>query len=304
MQSIIALDPAGPFAQPLSDLSWLLIAAMFAVLIAVIGFTVAAVFARGTLKRIVGRPGLVVVGGLIFPAVVLSGLLAWSLGVTDRVMARAEPTDLRIRVTGEMWWWRVHYLDGERVLFETANEIRVPVGRTVAFELQSADVIHAFWIPQLGGKMDMVPGRTNTLRLQADTAGVFRGQCTEFCGAAHALMAMEVIAEPQADFDAWAVRQTEAASGAGAGWDVFAASGCGACHAVRGTEANGQIGPDLTHFGGRRTLAAGILENTPDNLRKFIRHAGEMKPGLRMPDYERLTDTEVDAVATWLESLQ
>jgi cytochrome c oxidase subunit 2 len=306
MQTIVALDPAGPFAQPLSDLSWLLIAAMFAVLIAVIGFTLAAVFARGALKRVVGKPWMVVAGGLAFPAVVLTGLLIWSLGVTDRVMARAEPTDLRIRVTGEMWWWRVHYLDGERVLFETANEIRVPVGRTVAFELQSADVIHAFWIPQLGGKMDMVPGRTNTLRLQADKAGVYRGQCTEFCGAAHALMAMEVIAEPQADYEAWAARQAEAASGAyaGEGWDVFAASGCGACHAVRGTEANGQIGPDLTHFGGRRTLAAGILENTPGKLRKFIRHAGEMKPGLRMPDYERLTEVEVDSVATWLESLQ
>ncbi len=305
MQSIAALDPVGPFAQPLSDLSWLLIAVVFAVLAVVIALTFLALFAGSAVKRIVGKPWVVLVGGLAFPVVVLSGLLAWSLGVTDKVASRAEPTDLRIRVTGEMWWWRVHYLDGDRVLFETANEIRVPVGRTIAFELKSNDVIHAFWVPQLGGKLDMVPGRTNTLRLQADQPGVYRGQCTEYCGAAHALMAMEVIAQPQAEFDAWAALQAQPASElGGAGWEAFASSGCGACHSVRGTPANGLIGPDLTHLGGRQTIAAGILKNEPAILRRFIRHAGQMKPGLRMPDYDRLPEESVDAIASWLESLQ
>lgn len=304
MQSLAALDPAGPFAQPLSDLSWVLIAAMFGVLAIVVALTLFAIFTRGALKRVLARPWMVIAGGLVFPAVVLSGLLAWSLGVTEKVTARAEPTDLRIRVTGEMWWWRVHYLEGDRVLFETANEIRVPVGRTVAFELASNDVIHSFWVPQLGGKLDMVPGRTNVLRLQADRAGVYRGQCTEYCGAAHALMAFEVVAEPQADHDAWIVSQARTATGSGPGWDVFAASGCGACHTVRGTSANGQIGPDLTHLASRRTLAAGILPNDAATLRRFIRHAGDLKPGLRMPDYDRLSEEDVDTVASWLDTLQ
>lgn len=305
MQSIAALDPVGPFAQPLSDLSWLLIATMFAVLAIVIVVTVLAIFARGALKRLVSRPWVVIAGGLVFPAIVLSGLLAWSIGVTNKVASRAEPTDLLVRVTGEMWWWRVHYLEGDRVLFETANEIHIPVGRTVAFELKSNDVIHAFWVPQLGGKLDMVPGRTNTLRLQADQPGVYRGQCTEYCGAAHALMAMEVVASPQEQFDAWsAVQAQPAAQPSGAGLEAFASSGCGACHSVRGTSANGLVGPDLTHLSSRQTIAAGILKNDPATLRNFIRHAGQMKPGLRMPDYHRLPPESVDAIASWLESLR
>jgi cytochrome c oxidase subunit 2 len=304
MRSIAALEPAGPFAEPLTDLSWGLIVVMGIVVAIVIAVTAVAVFARGALKRSLGKPWLVIAGGLVFPVIVLSGLLAWSVGVTDVVVARAAPGDLRIRVTGEMWWWRVHYLDGDRVLFETANEIHVPVGRTVAFELASNDVIHAFWVPELGGKMDMVPGRTNVLRLQADRAGVFRGQCTEYCGGAHALMALEVVAQPKEDYDAWAARQAMPAAASGAGWETFAASGCGACHTVRGSSANGQIGPDLTHLAARKTNAAGILLNDPQTLRRFIAHAGELKPGLRMPDYRRLSAEEVDAVASWLETLQ
>ncbi|RYG33383.1 MAG: cytochrome c oxidase subunit II [Burkholderiales bacterium] len=305
MQTIVALDPQGPFAQPLSDLSWLLITAMFAVLAIVIVLTLLAVFARNTVKRLIAKPGMVIIGGLAFPTIVLTGLLVWSLGVTDKVAAKPEPTDLRIRVTGEMWWWRVHYLEGDRVLFETANEIHIPVGRTVAFELASNDVIHSFWIPQLGGKMDMVPGRVNMLRLQADAAGVYRGQCSEYCGAAHALMAMEVVAQPEADYQAWAASQAEPARNpSGPGLDAFAASGCGACHAVRGTTANGMIGPDLTHVGSRRTIAAGILPNDKATLTRFIKHAGELKPGLRMPDYDRLPQQDVEAIADWLHAMQ
>jgi cytochrome c oxidase subunit 2 len=305
MQSIAALDPAGPFAQPLSDLSWLLIAAMSGVLFVVVAVTLMALFARGTLRRVVGGRWIVVVGGLAFPAVVLSILFVWSLGVTEKVASKPEPGDLRIRITGEMWWWRVHYLDGDRVLFETANEIHIPVGRTIALELASNDVIHSFWVPQLGGKMDMIPGRTNYLRVQSDRPGVFRGQCTEFCGSAHALMAFEVVASPHEAFDAWAARQAQpAASPAGAGWDTFAANGCAACHTVRGTPADGELGPDLTHVASRRTLAAGILPNDPATLRRFIRHAGDLKPGLRMPDYDRLQEAQLEAIAGWIGTLQ
>ena len=304
MESFVTLDPAGPFAQPLSDLSWLLFVVMFAVLAVVIGFTLLALFAGRSVRKWVGSRWLVIAGGLAFPAIVVSALFVWSIGITDKVMARSEPGDLRIRVTGEMWWWRVHYLDGDHVLFETANEIRIPVGQTVAFELGSNDVIHAFWIPQLGGKMDMIPGRTNLLRIQADRAGVYRGQCVEYCGSAHALMALEVVAQSPADFDAWAERQAQPAAGAGAGWDLFAQSGCGACHTVRGTEANGLLGPDLTHIAARRTLASGILPNDPETLRSFVRHPRALKPGIRMPGYDRLSEADIDAIATWLETLQ
>ena len=244
-------------------------------------------------------------GGLAFPAVVVTGLLVYSLGVTERVTAQPASGDVRIRVAGEMWWWRVQYPGAEGVMFETANQIHIPVGRPVTFELVSNDVIHSFWVPQLGGKMDTIPGRTNLLRLQADRPGVYRGQCTEYCGGAHALMALEVVAQPQAEFEAWAAVQAQpAAMSDHPGWTVFAESGCGACHTVRGTDANGLIGPDLTHLASRRTIAAAVQPNTPETLRRFIAHAGDVKPGLRMPDYERLSEAEVSAVADWLGTLQ
>lgn len=301
----VALDPAGPFAASLTSLSWVLIAVMSGVLGIVILATAFAVLGRGNLKQALGRRWMVLAGGLAFPIAVLSMLLAWSLSVTASVAAAPASTDLRIRVTGEMWWWRVHYLEGDRVLFETANEIHIPTGRTVAFELNSNDVIHAFWIPQLGGKMDMIPGRTNVLRLQADEAGVYRGQCSEYCGGAHALMAVEVVAQPQAEYDAWTIRQAQSVTTPShPGWTAFANSGCGACHTVRGTDANGLIGPDLTHLASRRTLAAAIQSNTSETLRRFIRHAGVLKPSIRMPDYDRLSEADVAAIADWLGTLQ
>lgn len=298
------LNPAGAFAQPLSDLSWLLIVTMTLVLGIVAIVTVLAIIAPARLKRVLGKPSLVIIGGLVFPGVVVSALLVWSLGVTDAVAARRAPDDLRIHVAGEMWWWRVTYFEDDRALFQTANEIRIPVGRTVAFELSSNDVIHSFWVPQLGGKMDMIPGRTNLLRLQAEKPGIYRGQCAEFCGAGHALMAMEVVAMAPDEFEAWASRQAEPAEASGAGWNAFADNGCAACHTIAGTPADGKIGPDLTHIGTRRTLAAGILPHDPATLRRFIAHAGDLKPGVRMPNYDRLGAEDLEAIASWLEGLR
>jgi cytochrome c oxidase subunit 2 len=298
---VAALDPAGPQAAALADLSWILIVMFFAVTGVVLLATVISALPGGRAKALIGKRWIVVWGGLAFPAVVVTGLLIYSLAVTEKVTAGPASGVVRIRVAGEMWWWRVQYLDEQGVAFETANQIHIPVGRPVSFELVSTDVIHSFWVPQLGGKMDMIPGRTNTLRLQADEQGVFRGQCTEYCGGAHALMALEVVAQPQAEFDAWAAAQAQPAAATDhPGWALFADSGCGACHTVRGTDANGRIGPDLTHLVSRRTLAAAVQPNTPEALRRFIRHAGDMKPGLRMPDYERLSEADVAAIADWL----
>jgi cytochrome c oxidase subunit II len=302
---VAALNPAGPQAEALTGLSWVLIAMFFAVTAVVVICMAIAVRRGGKVKTLLGKRWIVVWGGLAFPAVVVTGLLLYSLTVTGKVTAQPAPSDVRIRVAGEMWWWRVQYLDAEGVAFETANQIHIPVGRPVSFELISSDVIHSFWVPQLGGKMDMIPGRTNTLRLQANEPGVYRGQCTEYCGGAHALMALEVVAQPQAEFDAWAAAQAQPGAATDhPGWRVFAQSGCGACHTVRGTDANGRIGPDLTHLASRRTIAAAVQPNTPEALRRFIAHAGEVKPGLRMPDYERLSEADVSAVADWLGTLQ
>jgi cytochrome c oxidase subunit 2 len=242
---------------------------------------------------------------------VLGVLLVWGLVLTADLDRPPGAGEMRVRVTGEMWWWRVAYLDarGEEA-FADANEVHIPAGVPVTFELDSADVIHSFWIPRLGGKEDMIPGRRNTLRLQADAPGVYGGQCAEYCGGPHALMGLVVVAHDAADFAAWRVRNTQDAPAVAAtppvarGARVFETAGCAACHAVRGTEANGLAGPDLTHVGSRRTLGAGILPNTPDAMARWIADAQAIKPGNRMPSYRTLDVADVRAVAAYLGALR
>lgn len=299
------LDPAGPFAAPLSEISWVMFAMGGAVLLLVC-LALALAFTGGAAKQFVASHKFIVGAGFVAPVIVLTACLVYGLSTTARLNAPPEPGELTIRVTGEMWWWRVQYLDGDRTLFETANEIRIPTGAPVTFQLTSADVIHSFWVPRLAAKLDMIPGRTNTLRLQADAPGAYRGQCTEFCGAAHALMAFEVIAVAPAEFEAWRARQTTEASPVteSRGQLVFANAGCGTCHAVSGTDANGRAGPSLTHFASRRTLGGGILPNDRETLRRWIADAGALKPGARMPSYERLSESDLDALTSYVESLQ
>jgi cytochrome c oxidase subunit 2 len=300
-----ALDPAGPFAAPLGEISWVMLAMGGAVL-AIVLLALFVALAGGPLKQFVASHRLVVGAGFVFPVVVLSAALVYGLSTTARLSEPPLPGEMRIRVTGEMWWWRVAYLDGERVVFETANEVRIPAGRPVTLELTSADVIHSFWVPRLAQKLDMIPGRTNMLRLQADAPGVYRGQCTEFCGAAHALMAFEVVAMDEVGFEAWRARQLAEpiATPQSRGQAVFAAVGCGTCHAVAGTDANGRMGPSLTHFATRRTLGGGILPNDRATLRRWIENADALKPGARMPSYERLSESDLDALTAYVESLQ
>ena len=187
----------------------------------------------------------------------------------------------------------------------SANEIRLPIGQRVDFELRSADVIHSFWIPPLGGKMDMIPGRTNRLSLQATEAGTFRGPCTEFCGTSHALMAFAAIAMPRGDFDRWlAERASPSPGAAGEGAAPFLRQGCGACHRVDGTEAQGAIGPDLSHVGSRETIGAGILPNGEATLARFIADPDAVKPGALMPAYDMLPPDEIAAIAAYLRGLR
>lgn len=248
---------------------------------------------------------LILWAGAIIPTVVLTVLLMFALPAM-RPMPQGEE-DLRVYVEGEQFWWRVRYQPPGAEPFTTANEVRIPVGRTVVFDLAATDVIHNFWIPGLAGKMDMIPGRTNQLVVKATKPGTFRGVCTEFCGLSHALMAFDVIAMEPAAFDAWLAEArdtTRTASGPDVvlGAQAFDRRGCGACHAIAGTPHDAGIGPDLTHYADRLTLGAGILEPSVANTAAFIRDPAAFKPGVRMPAYADMPQAEAEAIARYLKA--
>jgi cytochrome c oxidase subunit 2 len=257
------------------------------------------------------------VGGLIVPAIVLGVILVLTLRTLALVAAPADalaegtprPGEHVIEVTGRQFWWEVRYLDADASrAFETANELRIPVGRPVLLRLRSDDVIHSFWVPGLHGKMDLIPGRTNVLRIDARRPGTWRGQCAEFCGVQHAKMGLVVVAEPPERYAAWAAAQRapapEPADSAGrADRATFLASGCALCHAVRGTPAGGGLGPDLTHVASRLTLAAGTLPRAAGNLYGWIADPQAHKPGAKMPPLP-LTADELHAIARYVGSLR
>jgi cytochrome c oxidase subunit II len=230
----------------------------------------------------------VLIAGVVIPTIILTGTFLYTLGVLGELSAQEEP-DLTIQVVGWQWWWEVRYLDeAGRVLFETANEIHIPAGQRVAIQLEAADVIHSFWVPQLAGKLDMIPGKTTQLWLEADEPGVYRGQCAEYCAGAHALMAMLMIVQPEEEYRAWAQAQAlpqapPRDSLAAFGEEVFLQTSCRACHAVRGTPAVGNIGPDLTHVASRRTLAAATIPNTRGHMGGWLANPQEIKPAVHMP---------------------
>jgi cytochrome c oxidase subunit 2 len=222
----------------------------------------------------------------------------------------SEPANaVQIRLTGKQWWWQVQYeASSPSNAFETANEIHVPVGQPVSITLLSNDVIHSFWVPNISGKLDLIPGRTNRLHFTATAPGVYRGQCAEFCGLQHAHMGLFIVAEKPADFAAWESReradaQMPAEPERAHGLEVFMRSGCVACHSIRGTEASGLLGPDLTHVGGRRTIAAGTLPNTRGDLQGWIADPQGVKPGALMPRLE-LSAGDLNAVSEYLAGLK
>ena len=298
MQS--TFDAAGPEAAAIVRIAWWLFGGGLVIFVAVMALAAMALY----------RPGgwlasrrVIVGGGIVFPVLVLTPLLiyVWLVGARP---AAAGPPDLAIEVTGEQWWWRVHYLDADgRVDFATANEIRVPVGRSVELRLRSADVLHSFWVPAIAGKLDMIPGRDNRLRIVADRAGRFRGQCAEYCGGPHAWMAFFMIAEEPSQFEAWrtAQRQPQQAA-AHAGRRLFE-SNCAACHTVRGTAADGQRGPDLTHFASRVSLGAALLPNSPGSVAGWIASNQHLKPGNLMPEFRGFSAGELEALAAYLGTL-
>ena len=301
-------DPAGPYAGSISLLAWVLLAMAAAVLLVVIAALWIALFGKERLRVRLGGTRLIWIAGIAFPIVVLTALLVYGLTLTRSLSAPIAGDAMRVRIVGEMWWWRVVYLDGDgRALVHDANELHIPVGRPVVLELESADVIHSFWVPRLSGKLDMIPGRRNVMRIQADEAGVYGGQCAEYCGGPHALMGFAVIAHEAEDFArAMAARRAPAPRPASAeaarGEGLFMSAGCAACHRIAGTPANGMAGPDLTHVGSRLTLGAGILPNNRGTMIGWIGDSQAIKPGNRMPPYTVLPAEDLRALAAYLET--
>ena len=299
-------DPAGPYSEPVTTLAWALVVGgtiVFLIVLAALGI---ALFGSAKLKARLGGEKAIWALGFAFPAVVLTGLLIWGLTLTSSLSAtRVTGNEMRVKIVGEMWWWRVHYQDAEgRETLRDANELHIPVGKPVLLELEAADVIHSFWVPRLGGKMDMIPGRTNRLLIQADKPGIYKGQCAEYCGGPHALMGFVVVAHAPADFARWQVSRAPARGAGGAGRSLFLSSGCAACHTVRGTPANGLAGPDLTHVGSRKTLGAGILPNNPGTMAGWIADSQAIKPANRMPAYHQFSGAELLALTDYMASLK
>ncbi|UVI39626.1 cytochrome c oxidase subunit II [Qipengyuania spongiae] len=320
------LDPAGPYAENVVVLAWALIGMGVVVTAIVVAALYVAIKGPARWKAKLGGEKAVWIGGIALPGVVLTTLLVWGLTLTASLTEPVPENAMRVRVTGYMWWFEVEYLDADGdVIIRDANELHLPVGEPVVVELASEDVIHSFWVPNLSGKEDMIPGRMNELVIQADRAGRYGGVCAEYCGGPHALMGFVTVAHGRADWNAWVAGRRgsptevadqdspgvvpaitppvaqETAPGGLSGRQVFMDSGCGACHRVAGTEANGLVGPDLTHVGSRLTLGAGILPNNRGTMIGWIGDSQSIKPGNRMPSYDMLSAEELEAIAIWLE---
>jgi cytochrome c oxidase subunit 2 len=303
-----SLAPAGQQAERVAQLFWWMTAGSLVVWTAVIALALH--FYRRPGSRDIRRDRtLIIGGGVLVPTAILTALLVFGLATLPDAVARAPQGSMEVTVLGEQWWWRVRYLRPDGSSVELANEVRLPVGEPVQLRLESDNVIHSFWVPSLAGKMDMIPGRVTYLALRPTITGVFRGACAEYCGTAHALMAFYAQVLPRDAFDRWLDRQAAPAQPphdalAARGAEAFPAHGCAACHTIRGTPADGVIGPDLTHVGGRISVGAGILENDAGAFRRWIASTEHVKPGVHMPQFGMLPDSDLQALAAYLESLE
>lgn len=253
----------------------------------------------------------VILGGIVFPLIVIGITFAYTIYTQAAIDNQSEERAFKVEIFGRRWWWEVRYLDHG---FSTANEIHVPVGVPVEIWLQSADVIHSFWIPELHGKMDLVPTRINKITIQADNPGVYRGECAEFCGLQHAHMGFMVIAESEADFNAWVSAQKQSApeptdQAAIEGQQVFFSAGCVYCHQIRGVNDKDvdrsaiDLGPDLTHVSSRLTIASGSLTLNRGNLAGWISDSQHIKPGNQMPNIY-LKSEDLQNLLAYLETLK
>ncbi len=306
------LTPAGPGAAAIVTLWWWLFWMTVVPAALVIGFLLLVVLRRRRAVRVSDVPAsrdvaIILWAGGVMPLAVIVVLMVQSFRTGQHTTEPPQEATVRVQIVGHKFWWEVRYPDLGVV---TANEIHIPVGESTLIELTSADVIHSFWVPALHGKIDTIPGRTNVFWMQPDRAGVYRGQCAEFCGTQHALMGLLVVAEPRLEFDEWVARSQRAAARpvdaqALRGQEVFVEASCHLCHAVTGLfdPRVSNTGPDLTHLAGRRTLAAASMPNTAENLRAWIGNPHDRKPGVRMPRTV-ITESDLDALVTFLRSLE
>jgi cytochrome c oxidase subunit 2 len=297
-------------ARDIADLWWVMLVGAFVLTGIVVLLLVIAVLRRrrGPAMHVPDEPdelrakAWILFGGVVAPVLVLSTLFGFGLhvlGVTNAPAARE--TKRTIEVIGHQWFWEVRYPGTHAV---TANEIHIPAGVPLRLEVRTADVIHSFWAPGLNRKIDTIPGETNAIVLEADKPGVYRGQCAEFCGLQHANMAFYVFADPPDKFRAWLANEAKPArSTSGAGQNVFMSQGCAACHTIRGTRADGKVGPDLTHLEDRSTLAALTIPNRPGYLAGWIVDPQHVKPGNKMPALN-LTGPKLQQLLNYLESLR
>jgi len=312
------LDPKGPVAQTQTGL---LMYTLYVALGIGVGVTAALLF---VVFKFRARPGQTAVPQqihgnhkleIIWTIIPILILVSVAFPTVEAAFSTSTPPDgaMTIRATGHRWWFAFEYPEAGIV---TANELRIPVGRSVRLEITSNDVIHSFWVPKLAGKTDMIPGRTNVTWLQADEAELYLGQCAEFCGDSHANMRFRVKAMEPAEFDAWLAERKAMAQGPGdlsevaargrALFEDTAAGNCLSCHSVDGTKAEGKVGPNLTDVGQRSTIAAGLMENTYENLKAWIRNPSSFKPGTSMPTHTeaRISDKDLDAIIQYLQSLK
>jgi cytochrome c oxidase subunit II len=310
-------DAMGVHAQHIESLWHAMLWVCGIMYVLVLGFLVVALFRRGRrLDENVSVPAEEE-RGLSFTlaswiTLIVLGLFGLTLCsyFTDRALVRAAARpQLEVKINARQWWWEIEYSDPDpsRQL-RTANELHLPVGANVRITLESRDVIHSFWVPNLHGKQDMIPGRTNDIELRATRTGVYRGICSEFCGLQHSKMHLDVVVESQDNYNKWFERQLQSPSppthsAAQLGQQVFMASACNMCHAISGTDAAATNGPDLSHVASRRSLAAGALQNNPENMRSWIANPQAIKPGNRMPTVPLSTD-QIDALTAYLGTLQ
>ena len=295
-----ALHPAGDEAASIVRLFWIMAGAGAMIWVLVIGTAVYAVFGRNrpTTEKFADR--FVLFGGVLFPTVTLAALLIFGLTLLPGWSAQ-QPPELRVRVSAEQFWWRITYETSDGRLVESANEVHLPADAVVEFVITSPDVLHSFWIPALGGKMDAIPGRTNVLRLTPTSPGTYRGVCAEYCGLSHALMAFVVQVHPPEVFADWLAAE---AAPAIADATPFRRAGCAACHSIRGVIEQGRIGPDLTHLASRQTIGAGSLPVTTADLRDWLTASEAIKPDVHMPAYAMLPEAEVDVLVNALLELK
>ncbi|QGJ70389.1 Cytochrome c oxidase polypeptide II [Planctomycetales bacterium 10988] len=304
-----ALNPAGRDAALIAQLYWWMVGGAVIIWLIVVGLAVYALQINATEHDYNVTRFWVIGGGAVAPTIILTVLLVYGLSMMPTLLEPAPEGSQTITVIGKQWWWKVRYHLPEGQAVELANEIRLPVDEPVQFYLESADVIHSFWIPSLGGKVDMLPGRQTRLTLHPQRTGIYRGVCAEYCGGSHAKMSFEVVVMERDAFDTWLEQQQAPAKSASnelaeRGESVFLAHGCGACHTIRGTKANGKIAPDLTHYGSRLRLAASALPQTRDALKEWIAHPKQTKPGVHMPSFALLSEDDLTALAAYLEGLQ